>query len=156
MLRYRCSKCHKRSMKATVGTEPSITTITAPPKHQRLCSPSKVTIGQRGRRGCQAVHGTPSSLLCRIGPLQPLRKCNNYCVCVCVYSLPVPGRLDAFTLRKYDPKPGQNKLYEYDFVVETLKKDTHACLSKVDKVLTNRCTRGGTTPLLHHTTATPT
>ena len=75
------------------------------------------------------------------------------CVCVCVHSLPVPCSLDAFTLRKYDSKPGQTK--SYDFVVEILKKDIPACLSKVDTVLTNRCTRGGTTPLWHHIPVAP-
>ena len=65
----------------------------------------------------------------------------------------MPCSLGAFTMRKYDPKPGQSKMY--DFVVETLKQDIPACLSKVDKVLTNRCTRGSTTPLWHHTPLAP-
>ena len=106
-----------------------------------------------GGRGCQAIHGTPSSLLCQTGTLQALGKCNNYCVCVCVHSLPVSCSLDAYSLRKYDPKTGQAK--SYDFVVETLKAGMPACLSEVDLVLSNRCKRGGTTPLLHHTPVAP-
>jgi hypothetical protein len=74
-------------------------------------------------------------------------------VCVCVRSLTVPCSLDAFTLRKYDPKPGQAK--SYDFVVKALKDDLPACLGKVDKVLNDRCGRGGTTPLWHHTPVAP-
>jgi hypothetical protein len=75
------------------------------------------------------------------------------CVCVCVRSLMVPCSLDAFTLRKYDPKPGQSK--SYGSIVEALKDDLPACLGKVDRVLANRCNRGGTTPLWHHTPVTP-
>ena len=59
------------------------TATTTPPKRQCLSSLLKVTIGQRDRRGCQAIHGTPRSLLCQTGTLLPLGKCNNSCVCVC-------------------------------------------------------------------------
>ena len=154
MLRCRCSKCHKTFMTSAAGMARSITTTTTPSMRSCLWSPTNVTSGPSpDRRGCYAIHGTPASLLCRTGTLKPPRKCKKYCVCVCVRSLTVPCSLDAFTLRKYDPKPGQVK--SYDFVVKALKDDLPACLGKVDNVLTNRCVRGGTTPLWHHTPVTP-
>ena len=73
-------------------------------------------------------------------------------VCLCLHSLRVSCSLDAYSLRKYDPEEGQSK--SYDFVVDMLERDMPACLSKIDPVLTNRCSRGGTTPLWHHTSCT--
>ena len=96
--------------------------------------------------------GPEAPCFAELGPFNPYVSPTTI-VCVCVHSLPVPCSLDAFTLRKYDPKPGQSKMY--DFVVDTLTQDIPACLSKVDKVLANRCTRGGTTPLWHHTPVAP-